>query len=241
MSKLSVSDITLFEDNDFIVVNKPPFLATLEDRGSKDNLLKIVREKYPDATVGHRLDKETSGVLIIAKHAEAYKWIAGQFETRKVVKTYHAIVDGRHDFQQRIVDAPIEKLSDGTVKISRASGKPSLTVFQTLQIFQQHTWVEAKPVTGRMHQIRIHLKLIKAPISGDDIYGGQPVLLSSLKRRFKIAKDTEEEPFMKRFALHAIKIEFLDLIGNPKEVEAPYPKDFKALLNQLGKNSKSRQ
>lgn len=237
MSKISLSDITLHETPDFVIVNKPPFLSTLEDRTSKDNLLKIVREKYPEASVGHRLDKETSGVLVIAKNPEAYKWIAAQFETRKVVKTYHAIVDGRHDFQQRTVDAPIEKLSDGTVKISRANGKPSLTVFQTLKVFQKHSWIEAKPVTGRMHQIRVHLKLLKSPISGDTAYGGQPMLLSSIIRRYKTSKNAEEEIFIKRFALHAVKIQFMDLSGNILDIEAPYPKDFKALLNQLEKHN----
>ena len=237
MPKLSLKDIILFEDHDFLVVNKPPFLSTLEDRASNSNLLKIVRQEYREATVGHRLDKETSGVLVIAKHAEAYKWIAAQFETRQVIKTYHAIVDGRHDYQQKTVDAPIEKMSDGTVRISR-QGKPSLTVFQTLKIFQKHTWVEAKPVTGRMHQIRIHLRLLKSPISGDTEYGGQPMLLSSIKPGFKISKNAEEEPFMKRFALHAINIRFVGLNGNVIDAEAPYPKDFKALLNQLEKNKR---
>ncbi len=237
MPRLSLHEITLYDDNDFLVVNKPPFLSTLEDRVSPSNLLKIVREEYPEATVGHRLDKETSGVLVIAKNAEAYKWISAQFETRQVTKIYHAIVNGRHDLQQKTVDASIEKLSDGTVKIS-SKGKPSLTVFQTLKIFQKHTWVEARPVTGRMHQIRIHLKLLKCPISGDNEYGGTPLLLSSIKPGFKISKNEEEEPFIKRFALHAVKIQFTSLNGNVIEVEAPYPKDFKALLNQLHKNNR---
>lgn len=237
MPKLSLKEIILFEDTDFLVVNKPPFLATLEDRASNTNLLKIVREGYPEATVGHRLDKETSGVLIIAKNPEAYRWVSMQFENRQVVKVYHAVIDGRHDIQQKTVDVPIEKLSDGTVKYS-AKGKPSLTVFQTLQIFQKHTLVEARPVTGRMHQIRIHLKYLKCPISGDIEYGGQPMLLSSIKRGFKTSKNTEEEAFMKRFALHAKNVAFKNLKGDVIEVEAPYPKDFKALLNQLEKNTR---
>lgn len=235
MPKLSLQDIILFEDPYYLVVNKPPFLATLEDRASNLNLLKMVREQYPDATVGHRLDKETSGVLIIAKNPEAYRWVSMQFENRQVIKIYHAVVDGRHDLQQKTVDVPIEKLSDGTVKYS-AKGKPSLTVFQTLQIFQKHTLMEARPVTGRMHQIRIHLKYLKCPISGDLEYGGQPMLLSSIKRGFKTAKNAEEEPFMKRFALHAKKVQFRSIKSDVVEVEAPYPKDFKALLNQLEKN-----
>lgn len=212
-------------------------LSTLEDRASNSNLLKIVREQYPEATVGHRLDKETSGVLIIAKNPESYRVVSMQFEKRQIIKVYHAVVDGRHDLQQKVVDVPIEKLSDGTVKYS-AKGKPSLTVFQTLKIYQKHTLVEAKPVTGRMHQIRIHLKFLKCPISGDTEYGGQPVLLSTLKRGFKTSKNTEEEPFIKRFALHALKIHFQDIKGNVIEAEAPYPKDFKALLNQLEKTSR---
>ena len=236
MTKLSLIGIVLFEDQNFLVVNKPPFLSTLEDRVSQDNVLKMVREVYPEATVGHRLDKDTSGVLVIAKNPQAYKCVSDQFTNRQVTKVYHAIVDGRHDFQQKAIYAPIEKLSDGTVKIS-SKGKPSETVFQTLKIFQKHTWVEARPVTGRMHQIRIHLRLLKAPIAGDLQYDGKQMLLSSIKPRFKTAKNTEEEPFMKRFALHAVSIRFKGLDGNMIEAEAPYPKDFKALLNQLKKNS----
>jgi RluA family pseudouridine synthase len=237
MPRLALSDILLFEDSNFLVVNKPPFLSTLEDRSSPDNLLKLVREDFPEASVGHRLDKDTSGVLVITKNPEAYRHIAMQFENRQVSKIYHAVADGRHDFQEKVVTAPIEKQNDGHVHISR-EGKPSETTFQTLEIFKMHTLLECRPITGRMHQIRIHLCYIKAPIAGDEYYGGKPVLLSDFKRKFKTSKNKEEEPFMKRFALHALKIKFLGLGGNTIEMEAPYPKDFKALLNQLGKHGR---
>jgi 23S rRNA pseudouridine955/2504/2580 synthase len=234
MPKLSIKDLTLFEDTDYLVVNKPPSLATLEDRASDINLLKMARVEYPDATVGHRLDKETSGVLVIAKNPEAYRWISMQFENRLVTKVYHAVVDGKHDFKQKTVDVPIDKTSDGHVRIS-SKGKPSVTVFNTLKIFKKHTWVEALPVTGRMHQIRIHLSFLKAPIAGDLDYGGQPALLSSIKPGFKSSKDEEELPLIKRFALHAFQLKFQRLDNSIIDVEAPYPKDFKALLNQLSK------
>lgn len=234
MTKPHLSDILLFEDENFLIVNKPPFLSTLEDRTTPDNLLKLVRQTFPEASVGHRLDKETSGVLVVTKNPEAYRHIAMQFENRKVSKTYHAVADGKHDFQEKLVNAPIEKQNDGHVRVAR-SGKPSETYFQTLQIFKQHTLLECRPITGRMHQIRIHLSFSKAPIVGDEYYGGKPILLSDLKRKFKLSKNSEEEPFMKRFALHALKIAFTDLDGKLIEAEAPYPKDFKALINQLSK------
>ena len=237
MSRVLLENMILYEDQNYLVLNKPPLLATLEDRSSSINVLRLVKEKYPDATVGHRLDKETSGVLVIAKDPEAYRLISLQFENRKVLKVYHALVHGHQDFKEKLVDAPIEKLSGGTVKISNG-GKPSQTFLNSIQFFQKHTLIEALPITGRMHQIRIHLSLLKCPICGDETYGGLPVYLSEIKRGFKTSKNGDEEPLIKRFALHAKKIKFSNLAGEYIEVDAPYPKDFNALLNQLNKNSK---
>lgn len=235
--KFNFKDIILFEDDNYILVNKPPFISTLEDRHGKQNLLALAREYIPTAQVCHRLDKETSGVLAIAKNPEAYRHLNMQFENRQVVKVYHAIVDGIHNFKEELVDAPILKLNDGVVKISRPEGKSAQTWFTVLKSYKYHTLIECRPITGRMHQIRIHLATQRASIMGDETYGGKPFLLSHIKRDYKLKKGTEEQPFMKRMALHAFSLEFDDLSQKRQTIEAPYPKDIQALIRQLELNS----
>lgn len=229
-------DLILFEDNDFVLVSKPPFLSTLADRHEKVDLLAIARQYTPDAQVCHRLDKDTSGVLAIAKNPAAYRHLSMQFENRQVGKVYHAVVDGIHSFSDLLVDAPILKLDSGAVKISRKEGKQAQTYFTSLKSYRMHTLVECRPVTGRMHQIRIHLASQGASITGDDAYGGKPFLLSDIKRRFNLKKGAEEETFMKRMALHAFSLEFEDLSQKKVKIEAPYPKDIQALIRQLEAN-----
>ncbi|MBT1698217.1 RNA pseudouridine synthase [Fulvivirgaceae bacterium PWU4] len=235
--KVRFEDIIRFEDHDYVVVSKPAFLSTLEDRHERVNLLALAREYTPDAQACHRLDKDTSGVLAIAKHPEAYRHLSIQFEKRQVEKVYHAVVDGIHNFSNLLVDAPILKQNDGVVKISRREGKDAQTYFTSLRSYRLHTLMECRPVTGRMHQIRIHLASQGASITGDDTYGGKPFLLSELKRGFNLKKGTEEETFMKRMALHAFSLEFEDLSGKRLKIEAPYPKDMQALIRQLEMNS----
>lgn len=235
--RINFKEIILSEDEDFILVNKPPFVSTLEDRHGGLNLLALAREYVPSAQVCHRLDKETSGVLAIAKNPAAYRHLNMQFENRQVVKIYHAIVDGIHNFNEELVDAPILKLLDGVVKISKSEGKSAQTWFTALKSYRYHSLVECRPVTGRMHQIRIHLSTQRASITGDETYGGKPFLLSQVKRDYKLKKGTEEQPFMKRMALHAFSLEFSDLKEKRTLVVAPYPKDIQALIRQLELNS----
>ena len=236
-SKFNFTDFILFEDGDLVLVNKPPFLSTLEDRHEKINLLGLARAYTSDAQVCHRLDKDTSGVLAIAKNPEAYRHMSMQFEHREVNKTYHAVADGVHNFQEELVDLPILKQDDGIVKISKREGKPAQTYFTSLKSFRNHTLIECRPITGRMHQIRIHLSTLGASITGDEVYGGKPLYLSSLKRGFNLKKGTEEQPLMKRMALHAFSLEFRDLAGNSQKIEAPYPKDYHVLVRHLEENS----
>jgi RluA family pseudouridine synthase len=236
-SKLDLQDLILFEDDDFFLINKPPFISTLADRHEKTHVLALARNYVETAQVCHRLDKDTSGVLAIAKNPEAYRHMSLQFEHRQVTKTYHAVADGIHSFDETLVDEPILKLDDGVVKISRKDGKPAQTYFTTLKPYRMHTLVACKPVTGRMHQIRIHLATLNAPITGDETYGGKPFFLSSVKRGFNLKKQTEEQPIMKRMALHAYALRFKDLKGVDREVIAPYPKDVQALIRQLELNA----
>lgn len=236
MKKYSVRDLILWEDNDFIAVNKPPFLSTLEDRSDPVNLLALVRDYCETAQACHRLDKDTSGIIVFAKNPEAYRHMSMQFEHRKVEKIYHAVVDGVHDFQHHLVDAPILAAPDGIVKISKRDGKPAQTYFTTLVAYRQHSLIECRPITGRMHQIRIHLSLLNASITGDEQYGGKPLYLSAIKRGFNLKKHTEEEPLMKRMALHAKSLIFKSMKDEKLTLEAPYPKDFQALIRQLEAN-----
>ncbi|HEX8060786.1 MAG TPA: RNA pseudouridine synthase [Cyclobacteriaceae bacterium] len=227
----------LFQDDDYVLVNKPPFVSTLEDRNDPVNILQVARNFIADAQVCHRLDKDTSGVLAIAKNPEAYRHLSIQLEDREVTKVYHAVADGIHDFKEQLVNAPILKQNDGTVKISR-QGKSAQTTFTTLEVMGNYTLVECRPVTGRMHQIRIHLAKLGASIAGDELYGGKPVFLSRMKRGFNLKKNTDEEALMKRMALHAFSLEFLDVAGKKVKVEAPYPKDFRVLVKQLRENTR---
>lgn len=232
---IQFADLIIFENRDYLIINKPPFISTLEDRVEPENLLAMARALEPHAQVCHRLDKDTSGVLAIARNPEAYRHLSMQFEHRTVNKVYHAVVDGNHDFRDVVVNSRILKQNDGTVRLS-SKGKDAITAFSTMQVYSRHSLVECRPVTGRMHQIRVHLASLGAPITGDELYGGKPFLISSVKRNFRVKKDTDEQPLMKRMALHAFSLEFKGLDDMMMRCQAPYPKDFAALQKQLSAN-----
>lgn len=230
-------DLILFENDDYIVVNKPPFIASLDERttGAEINILRLAKQYHADAQVCHRLDKETSGAIVIAKNPDAYRSLSMQFERRKVNKIYHAVVDGQFQFDNLFIELPILNDGNKSVTIDRAEGKRAETYFNSLKYFKHYTLVECKPITGRMHQIRIHLATQRAAICGDHMYKGKPVFLSAIKKGYRLSKDEEEQPIMKRFALHAKHIVFKGLDGQDISVEAPYPKDFTTLLKLLNK------
>lgn len=238
--KLNFESLIVFENDDYILINKPPHVAALDERTTDKSGVSIVRlakAYHADAQLGHRLDKETSGIMAIAKKPEAYRHLAMQFEHREVAKRYHAVVNGLHDFDMVSVYLPIAPIKDGTaVRIDREKGKIAETIFNTIRAYKKHTLVECMPITGRMHQIRVHLMCLKAPIVNDPTYGGDSIYLSDIKRKFNLKKDTEEQPLIQRVALHAHSLTFTQLNGDEATFEAPYPKDFDALVKQLEKN-----
>jgi 23S rRNA pseudouridine955/2504/2580 synthase len=238
--RLNFKDLIIFENDDYILINKPPHVASLDERQADNSLsiLRMAKEYADDAQLAHRLDKETSGVLAIAKNPASYRHLSMQFEHRQVAKRYHAVTNGTHDLDMISVYLPIAQKRDGTqVTIDRQKGKEAETIFNTLKVYRNHTLVECMPITGRMHQIRIHLVCLKAPIVCDPTYGGEMIYLSDLKRKFNLKKETEEQPLMKRVALHARSLTFKLMNDEVVTIEAPYPKDFDVLVKQLDKFS----
>ncbi|MEM9328070.1 MAG: RluA family pseudouridine synthase [Bacteroidota bacterium] len=235
LKRLSFEDLIVHEDKDFIVINKPPFISTLEDRRDPFNILQMARAYEPRAQVCHRLDKETSGLLVISKREEAYKYFARMLESREVHKLYHTLIAGRVELDEQEIDAPIYTTSNRS-RIDHGEGKASLTLVSTLHIYKAHTLVACMPFTGRMHQIRVHMAYLGHPLIGDNMYGGPQLYLSEIKPKFKMAKFQEEKPLISRMALHAQGLTFPSIQGQTLKLLAPYPKDFAAVLNQLGKN-----
>ncbi len=234
LKNLSLADLVVHEDQDYLIVNKPPFVSTLADRSSHLNMLDLARSHHEEAQVCHRLDKDTSGILVISKHNEAYKHFSAILTQREVQKLYHALIPGRHELDEE-VDIPLFTTSNRS-RVDHMQGKQALTFIKTLHIYKAHTLVACMPFTGRMHQIRVHLAHLGVPICGDEMYGGKPIFLSEVKKNYKIGKYEEEQPLMKRMALHAEGITFINAKGAEIKVHAAHNKDFEVVLKQLKKN-----
>ena len=242
------NDWTVFENEDFVVLNKPSELLSIPDREGKEiSLKKLLQEKYarPDDPVGrgqiftvHRLDKDTSGIIVFAKNEAAHKHLSKQFEERETEKIYVGLVLGSPVNKKGSVDSPIMEhpTKKGLMVINR-KGKEALTDYEVLEDFGVYSWLRFQIHTGRTHQIRVHAKEFGHPIVGDELYGdGKPVFISSLKHKFKLSKnELEERPILNRLALHASQLKFVLPNGKKIELEVPLPKDLRAVLQQLNK------
>lgn len=231
MKVQKIRDLILVETEDYACINKPPFVPSVAERGKFTNIpvLDQVKSLWPDATLCHRLDRETSGVLIVAKNAAAYRHASIQFENRKVEKIYHAIVESHVSFDNHIVDLPINTDKLNRIRIDLKHGKQAKTTFNSLEHFKHYTLVECKPESGRLHQIRVHLASQNARIAGDELYGGRIPQLSFIKPRFR-GKDSQ---LMARFALHACSIRLPLDNSQFLTADAPYFKDFEVFLKLL--------
>ena len=232
----------IFEDDDLLVVNKPPFLLSIPDRWKKEkpNVLDQMRAHCQAPFTVHRLDKETSGILILAKNADAHKNLSQQFEKRTVDKKYLALVEDASLPEQGSISGSIapHPVKKGRMIISN-KGKISLTEYRTLEKFNHFTLAEATIKTGRMHQIRVHFQSIGYPLAIDSVYGNRDqISFTDIKKSKKnLGKSNEPpRPLMSRITLHAWKLQLTH--PTTKKIinfTAPLPKDFRALLNQLRK------
>jgi RluA family pseudouridine synthase len=227
----------LFEDDHVIAVDKPSGLLVLPDRYDRSltNLYEGLRAELGEIFLVHRIDKETSGVILFAKTAEAHAEISKRFEARSVDKTYAAIVEGTTD---RVAG---DIVTDIPVRQDRAVVKKSSeTRYRVVARFQRHSFVEVKPVTGRTHQIRIHLRSIGLPIVADALHGdGKPFYLSQIKSSYRPGAE-DEKPLINRVALHASQL----AIAHPLTEEilvlrSDLPKDMRSVLRALQKYSPS--
>ena len=231
----------IHEDEAIVVVNKAPFTLTIPDRYApeKYNLYHELIKKFGEVYTVHRLDKETSGILVFAKTEDAHKHLSHQFQKRTVEKIYLTLVAGAMHQEEGLIDKPLaphQHLQDRMV-VSK-HGKPSQTHFKVVELFKNFSLVEAEIKTGRTHQIRVHFESIGYPLAVDAIYGKKESLfLSEIKlRKFKLGKDQEERPLMTRSALHAFRLTLIHPTSEEKiSFEAPLPKDFKAVVAQLRK------
>ena len=234
-----IASITIFENDDFIVLNKPSGMLSIPDRTqSQPSLKDMLIEKFGSIFTVHRLDAPTSGVIVFAKHEAAHKHLSQQFEERSTQKIYQGLVTGKLAAPAGIIDEAIaEHFSKNGTMMINSKGKPSVTEYELLEQFRLYSWMQFHILTGRTHQIRVHMKHLGHSIACDELYGdGKPILLSSFKKKFNLARSADEErPLLNRLALHAAQLSFTNMDQVLQTFEAPLPKDLRALLQQLRK------
>ena len=229
----------LFENNEFIVLNKPAGLLSVPDRTqSAPSLKDLLIEKYKEIFTVHRLDRETSGIILFAKTAEIHQYLSVVFQERQVEKLYNGIVWGVPPSPKGTIDLPMMEHpgKNGTMVVNR-KGKAASTGYEIVENFGKYSLLKFNLFTGRTHQIRVHMKETGHPILCDPLYGdGKPFFVSSLKKNYKHSEFEEEIPILGRLALHATQLSFTDAHGKSYILEAEMPKDLRALLSQMRKN-----
>lgn len=231
----------LFENKDIVVVNKPSGMLAIPDRhdADKPSVLTSLRQQMEEIFPVHRIDRDTSGCICFAKNAGTHAFMNQLFEERLVEKTYHALVHGTPSPPQGRVEAALMEhpVKKGKMIVNMAKGKHAITDYKTLESFGKYSYVECELITGRTHQIRVHLNHIGCSIICDPLYGQPtPVYVSSLKKNYHLQKNVlDETPILHRLALHAFRLKFKDQQGENMSIEAPLPKDMKAMLQQCRK------
>jgi RluA family pseudouridine synthase len=183
----------------------------------------------------HRLDREASGVIVFARTLAAQRKLTHAFASRRVEKVYLALVQG-YVSEDGEVNLPLRADRDrGRTVVSSGGGKASVTRYRVVERVSGHTLLECFPLTGRLHQIRVHMGALGHPLAVDPLYGGrQELMLSDFKRDYRRSRQHEEHPLIGRLTLHAARIGFEHPAGTgPVSFESPLPKDFRATLNQL--------
>jgi 23S rRNA pseudouridine955/2504/2580 synthase/23S rRNA pseudouridine1911/1915/1917 synthase len=249
MSQLD-SDAILWRGNDLLAINKPAGVAVVPGRGEKTNLVAQLAallgipdrgEADPRVRVVHRLDKETSGIILFATTRATQQLLSHQFQNNLVEKEYLALVAGRPSVDGGIVDEPLGPDPSSPKKMAVVQrGRRAVTQWQVEQRLGDWTLLRVFPKTGKTHQIRVHLRHAGLPLAIDQIYNPGPanrepgIFLSRIKRDYHPGRGPER-PLIARLTLHAHRLAFVAASGERIVLEAPIPKDFRATMNQLSK------
>jgi 23S rRNA pseudouridine1911/1915/1917 synthase len=233
----------LYFDREVMAVDKPAGLLSVPGRGPEPSVIDVLRGRAELADnealrVVHRLDQEASGVLLYARTLAAQRSLVSQFAERRIEKVYLAIVSGAVTEDGEIdLRLTFDRRHNQVRTTMFASGKPALTRYHVVQRLAGHTLLECHPVTGRQHQIRVHLAAIGHPLGVAPLYGGgRAIWLSHYKADYRASERRPERPLIERLTLHAARITFEHpTTGQRMTVESPLPKDFRATVTQLGR------
>lgn len=235
----SYTDWILYFDEAILVVNKPPGLPSLPDGydASAPHLKSVLQDEFGDLWIVHRLDRQTSGVIVLARSAIAHRHLNTQFEQRQVSKSYHALVSGNPGWEEKTVRFPLRPNGDRRHRtiVDAENGKPAVTELKVKHYYPgvNMCLIEAIPHTGRTHQIRAHLAAIGHPLIADVLYGGSKALLCS--QILPPTSFTTDIPLLERAALHANSLEFVHPTRSERVIfYAPYPADLARVLQLLG-------
>jgi RluA family pseudouridine synthase len=228
----------LYSDSALLVVNKPAGLSTLPDgyNPTLPYVRNLLEKQYGRLWIVHRLDKETSGILLLARSPEAHRSLNTQFEERTVIKIYHALVTGVPEWQEKTVDLPLRSNGDRQHRtvVDLKIGKPAVTRLMVLENFEQHCLLEAIPATGRTHQIRAHLSAIGLFILGDHLYTPKTFPFTKAEHGQYPVDQDPLIALIKNMALHAMRIEFTHPVSGERiKFTAPYPPSLSTLLSYL--------
>ena len=199
-----------------LVVNKPAGVSVTKDRTGAAELKDILAKQLGPETIAalrlvHQLDKETSGVLVLAKTKETQSTLSACFAKTLVKKTYLAFVSAKVTEPQGVIDAPLAEHPHvpGLMYVPKKKGKKAVTKWNLLADFGPVALLAVQPVTDRTHQIRVHLRYARMPLAIDPLYGSdKPLFLSSIKHGYRLGREQTENPLIERLTLHAYQIEF---------------------------------
>lgn len=232
----------MHSDDHIVIVNKEPDVLTIPDRFDpfKLNVAAGLKQQYGEIFIVHRLDRETSGILVFARHADAHRELNSQFQNRDADKFYLALCNGRPHPAEGLIDKPIgpDPRGGNRMRIDPHGGKPSATAYETVETYRDHSLIRLQLFTGRTHQVRVHMASIGHPLSVDPTYGGgEGLFLSSFKSRsFNLKGEERERPLLNRVSLHAYQLSFRHPgTGEDVAFSADPPKDFRSTVRQLQK------